>query len=217
MTLADASSQLTAAASAIAAAASQAKGLLGALANFREASCPTLEYENLRLELAWEHDTEGRRAVLERRQRVRFIAPDVGAVRDLVWGDGDQLSRYATHGAKRAFARPEGSRLALLLGIDHRPVKGERATITSRRIIEGGFLASSEYCEAVVERPTQYLGLTVHFPVSRPPRGARLVTSAPAEPTRKHLVRYDNLGRPFLRGSCRGPVQERLYSLRWSW
>jgi hypothetical protein len=218
MTLADATSQVTAAVSALAPAIAESKSLLIALAKIRRAPCPGLEYENLRLELTWDiHDSTGNRAVLGRRQRIQFLAPDVGAVRDLVWGDGEQVSRYRTRGARRVFARREGSRLALLLGIDHRPMKGECATITSRRLIEGGFLASSEYCEAIVERPTRYLGLTVHFPRTRPPCAAHLVSSEPGEPQRKLPVRYDDHGRPFLRWSCRGPTQERLYSLRWSW
>lgn len=99
-------------------------------------------------------DPAGDRAVLTRRQTVRFLTGDGEVLRELVWGDGEQLARHATRGVRRLFVRAEGSRQAVLLGFGRRPGRGERRTITTRRTIAGGFRAPLEYCETFLERPT---------------------------------------------------------------
>src|SRR5215216_6478938 len=70
---------------------------------------PTVAYENLLLELVYDiQDRHGMRAILERRQHVRFLADDSDIVRELVWGDGEQMARYDVHGARRMLVRPPG-------------------------------------------------------------------------------------------------------------
>jgi hypothetical protein len=222
MSLTDTATQIAADATLVSTALTQLKSLISAIATLRSTPrstpAPVTEYETLRLEIVLDlQDAQGHRAVLGRRQSVRFLVPDTGVVRDLVWGDGNQVAHYTAKGARRVLDRAEGSRHALLLGMDHRPMQGERITIASRRLIERGFLDSSEYCEVVVERPTEYLALTVLFPQNRPPHNAQLVCSQSTGPTRKLGVRHRSSGRPFLKWSCRAPTQECVYSLRWSW
>lgn len=177
-----------------------------------------LAYENLSLDVLVEiRDPRGTTAVLQRRQRVRFRDQEGAIIRDLVWGDGEALARYAVKGARRLDVLQEGSKRVVLLGLDRRPVKGARAVVSMRRLMRNAFLQSREYFETLVERPTRRLSMKIVFPPSRPPKDAELVTLPPGLPTRRVPVRYTADRRPFLAWSERDPDRYRIYSLRWSW
>ena len=179
---------------------------------------PARPYETLWLELVLDlQDPQGERAVLRRRQRVRFLAAGGALVRELVWGEGEQLVRYHARGARRLGVRPEGSRRAVLLDPDVQPAAGDTLTIASRRTIRGGFRGKQEYCEAYLEHPTGRVELTVIFPASRPPTRAQLVQGAPQARVRAVPVRYRADGRAVLRCRLARPRPAALYSLRWSW
>lgn len=181
-------------------------------------SRPVVAYENLLLELVYDiQDRHGIRAVLDRRQRVRFLAEDSEIVRELVWGDGEQLARYSVRGARRMLIRPEGSKRAVLLGLPNRPSKGDLATLRSRRVIRGGFRESTEYCETWLERPTRRVVMTVIFPVGRPPHAAQLVTAPEVQTPRTVPIRFAADGRAYVRWSVTRPALDLTYSLRWSW
>ena len=161
-------------------------------------------------------DSRGQRAVVTRKQRVRFLAGEAGVITGPVWGDGRQFQRYEITGAKRLGVRREGPRDVLLLGLDGRPGKDSRATLVARRTIHGGFLGEREYFETLVERPTKRLLLRVLFPRQRPPREAFLVE---AEESRQRAlpVRIMADGRARLSWSCTRPKVNTIYSLRWAW
>jgi hypothetical protein len=194
-----------------------ARRLLRTAAKLRSGQTPPTSYENVSLDIVLDiRDPKGQRAVLERRQRVRFLTSDSGAVRDLVWGEGNTLVHYTAVGARRLGVRPEGSKRAVLLALGRRPQRGEQASVRSRRVIAGGLTQPAEYWEAMVERPTQRLSLQVLFPPERPPREAHLVASA-GQPTHRIRVRYRSDGRPCLSWRLRQPVPDCTYSLCWTW
>lgn len=178
----------------------------------------TAPYETTFLDLSLDLlDTHGQRAVLIRRQGIRVRRGDGLVVRELVWGEGDQLVRYRSAGAQRLTVRAEGSRRAVLLAPPQRPRPGDRLLIESRRTIRGGFRAAEEYCEVLLERPTGRLALTITFPNGRAPRQAVLV-AAPTETLLRRLrVRYRPDGRAVLRCQLHQPATATLYSLRWTW
>lgn len=179
---------------------------------------PTAAYENLFLDLTFDiQDRQGMRAVLRRRQRVRFLVEEPEVVRDLVWGEGEPLAHYRVRGATRLLVRAEGSKRAVLLGLPRRPSRGERVTLASRRVIRGGFREAEEYCETWLERPTRRVTMTVRFPSGRPPREAELVTTPHRQPPRRVPIRYAADGRAYLRWGLIQPPTDRTYRLRWSW
>ena len=196
----------------------QVRAVGGLLFGSRQPNTAAHSYETLWLDLVLDlQDVTGRRAVLTRRQRVRFLARDGAVVRELVWGEGEQLVRYTAHGAQRLRVRREGSKRAVLLDPDQRPALGDQLTITSRRTIRGGFRERTEYCEVVLERPTGRLDVTVIFPARRPPRQACLVPAATEQVLRTLHARYGPDGRAILRCRLRKPDVGTTYSLRWSW
>ncbi len=196
----------------------QLRAVAGWLVGHRQPNRPSLSYETLWLDLVLDlQDARGRRAVLTRRQRVRFLAPDGAVVRELLWGSGEQFVRYTVRGARRMGVRAEGSKRAVLLDPDRRPARGDRLTITSRRAIRGGFSEREEYFEALLERPTGRLDFTVRFPRSRPPRQAMLVLAATEQVLRTLRSHYGLDGRAVLHCRLHKPAMGRTYSLRWTW
>ena len=175
-------------------------------------------YENLSLDLVLDiRDREGRRAVLERRQRVHVLSDDAPIIRDPVWGEGRPLARYQVSGASRLQVRAEGSRQAVLLSTMPPLAKGGRATLRCRRLIRDGLRNRTEYCEALVERPTGRLTIKVLFPPTRPPREAYLVSTPEHGHQRTVRLRYGADGRPFLAWRLAKPAAYTLYSLCWRW
>lgn len=218
MTAADLLDKLAALITAGAGFLAQARPTVGVLVRLVRRDVPAVSYENLALEIVLDiQDPEGKRAILERRQQIRFLTADRVVVRDLVWGEGKTLARYHVTGARRLAVQPDGSHHAVLLDPTHHLGPGQQARITSRRVIAGGFLTATEYLEAMTERPTERLLLQVRFPAARPPREAFLVTT-PVEPTSHRIaLRYGRGGRPALTWRCTRPVAGQTYSLRWSW
>jgi hypothetical protein len=175
-------------------------------------------YENRFLELVVDiRDSRGDKAVLSRRQGIRFLSAEHGLIRDLVWGDGNTLARYCVRGARRLSVQPEGSKSTVLLGLDRPTRQGESKTVHVRRLMEGSFCGDSEYFETLVERPTDRLSMKVLFPKARPPTDGYLVSTPPERLERRVPVRYSSDQRPFLAWRIDQPEKYRTYSLRWSW
>jgi len=205
-------------ATSLTAALQQLKGLGAALRKQERPVNAPASYETRRLALVLDiHDRQGRRAVLSRVQRVRFLAADGAVVRELVWGEGEQLVRYVAHGARRMRVRPEGSKRAVLLDPEQRPSAGDELTITSRRTLRDAFRKHDEYCEVLLERPTEVLDITIQFPVRRPPQQAVLVSTVPERVLRVLRARYGSDGRAVIRCRLRTPAIGTTYSVRWRW
>jgi hypothetical protein len=84
-------------------------------------------------------------------------------------------------------------------------------------VIQDGFLAAAEYCEVMVERPTQRLMVTVISPPGRPPKEAHLATVPGGPEEQRVAVRFAADGRAYIRWIRPKPKINCTYSLRWSW
>jgi hypothetical protein len=192
--------------------------VLKVLRPFLSPELPRPAYENLSLDAALDiRDADGKRAVLHRRQRVRFRVKDGAVVRDLMWGDGDLIAHYAVKGGRRLSVTPEGSKRVILLGLAQSPSKTGCIELRSRRVVRDGLTGESEYFEAMVERPTGRLALKVLFPSGRPPKEAYLVLSPPGETVKRVPIHCAADGRPYLTWLQREPKTYHTYSIRWSW
>lgn len=175
-------------------------------------------YENLHLGIELELcDSAGTRAVLRRRQRVRFLTEEAGVVRDVIWGEGKALAGYHVEGAEQLSVRQEGSRKVVLLGLPANPAKGECVTLKTERVIVGGFKPDEGYLEAVVERPTRRIRLAVLFPLGRPPKALRVEAYPPELPARPLAVRMTGSGRAHATWTLNEPKRLVTYRVRWSW
>lgn len=179
---------------------------------------PTSSYENVTLSIELEIcDGRGRKAVLRRTQRVRFLSGEAGVVRDVVWGEGRSLAGYRVEGAEQLSVRHEGSKKVVLLGLPSSPGRGEDVTLKTERTIMRGFEKDEGYLEAVVERPTKRLRLYVLFPRSRPPKEVHVESSPPVVATRALSVRLTRGGKGFATWGVDHPKLLVTYRLRWVW
>lgn len=177
-----------------------------------------LDYENDFIEEVLDlRDTYGRRALLTKRQRLRFRSVESAILRDGIWGNGEQFGRYQVTGARRVSTQQEGMRTTVLLAIEPRPTDGEPREVQMTRTIRDAFRDRTSFFDLMAERPTGHLSLRVMFPKSRPPTSAYLV-EAPSETTLRRIrLRHTEDGRPFLSWRRSHPVPLTTYSLRWAW
>ena len=179
---------------------------------------PRMTYENVMLEAVLDIcDRQGRKAVVRRKQRIRFLAEDAGLIRELVWGEGNPLADYRVQGARCLGFQREGSKSVILLTLARRPTKGEEAVISSCRLISHALTDDNGYAEMLVERPTRYVALKVLFPRTRPPREAHLTSQPPSLSKPSIPIRFGRDGRPYLIWRYNNPNRFTTYSLRWSW
>jgi hypothetical protein len=218
MNVVEVASQFIAAIEACNRVLTQSRAALKVLRPFLKRAFPDIVYENVFLEASLDiEDTRGKRAVLHRRQRVRFLINDTSVIRDLVWGEGNPIARYAVDGGRRLSIVPEGSKRAILLGVAPQPVAGTYVQVASRRVIKDGLTERSEYFEAMVERPTGHLALKVLFPPGSIPRDACVVTSPKAAVAKRVPIRWAANGRPYVRWRHTKPEPFQTYGIRWSW
>ena len=179
---------------------------------------PSTSYENLSLSIHLDiRDARGRRAVLSRVHRVRFLTGESGVIRDVVWGDGDTLRGYEVKGATVVGIRREGIKQIVLLALPVRPAPGEVVTVQSKRVIIGGWGRREEYLETEVESAAKSVTLAVAFPVTRPPREVVAETSPPIGIAHGKSARLRRDGRASVRWHIR-PVRLLVsYRLRWTW
>lgn len=179
---------------------------------------PESSYENVSLSIELELcDPKGKRAVLRRRQRVRFLSEEAGVVRDVIWGEGTTLAGYSVEGAEVLSVRHEGSKKVVLLGLPTRPGKGEGTTLKMERTIANGFAPDEGYLETVVERPTTRLRLRVLFPPNRFPKRVRVESSPPSIASHSLAVRLTNSGKSYATWAMEDPKRLVTYRIRWNW
>lgn len=177
-----------------------------------------LDYENDFIEEVLDlRDTHGARALLTKRQRLRFHGVESAILRDGVWGNGHQFADYDVQGARKVATKQEGMRTTVLLAIEPTPLDGTAHEVRMSRQIRDAFGEPNSFFDLMAERPTGHLSLKVLFPKSRPPKSAHLV-KAPAETiVRRIPIRYTAQRRPLLAWRLNNPLPFATYSLRWAW
>lgn len=179
---------------------------------------PGTSYENLSLSIELELcDRKGKKAILRRTQRVRFLAEETGVVRDVFWGNGRALAGYVVDGAERLAVRTEGSKQVVLLGLRTSAAKGESVTVRTERTILGAFERDEGYLETLVERETKRIRLSVLFPSGRQPTEVWLEATPPTINSRRLAVRLTSLDRGVATWGTENPKRLVTYRMRWTW
>ncbi|MCB9437259.1 MAG: hypothetical protein H6673_09765 [Anaerolineales bacterium] len=181
----------------------------------RTGSYEVLEHET-RLELM---DVEGKVAVYEKRQQVRFVQDNIIAIQDKAWGVGEIFADYQCSPGVAVDRYKEGHRYRVLISLRQTKNKGDIENIYIRRAIKNGFTRHSEDIQTEVDHYIKNFRITVVFPSQRPPIEVSLVRQ---NSTRTTILGQDHIhrladGRYEVRWETRHPRVFEAYIMAWKW
>jgi hypothetical protein len=164
-------------------------------------------------------DARGRVALLDKRQRVRFLQDNIIAYQDLAWGDGEIFSEYECSPGVAVDRYREGHRWRVLISLRETRNRGDVEEFRIRRKIQGGFTKGREELQAEVNHKTRGMRMSVVFPEKRLPKRVSLIE--------QNLNRSTTLGpenhirlpdqRLQVTWSTDKPRLFEAYILRWEW
>ena len=169
-----------------------------------------------RLELL---DGAGEKAVLHKRQRVRFRQDNIIAYQDRAWGDGDFIADYQCSPGVRVDTYREGHRTNILISLRETKHAGDIEAFRIERTIRNGFTRASEDFQIEIDHRTRDFAMSVVFPRQRPPRQVSLIEQ---NSTRSQVLGPENLieladGRCEVSWHTARPRVFEAYILRWTW
>lgn len=168
------------------------------------------------LELA---DPQGRLAVLQRRQTVRFLQDYVVAFLDTAWGDGDLFAEYSCSPGMPVDRFKEGSRYYTLISLREIKRRGDVLHFRIRRVIRNGFRGAEESWETETQHRTGRLRVAIIFPKERPCQEASLVQKNENRAHRLGAEHFRTLedGRQILEWEMSHPRLYDRYLIKWIW
>ena len=174
-----------------------------------------LEYET-RLELL---DTKGEKAVLHKRERVRFLQDNIIAYQDKAWGDGNIFADYRCSPGVAVDRYREGHRYQVLISLRETKHRNDIDEFHIERTIHRGFTKAIEDLQIDIDHVTRKFSISVVFPRKRFPKQVMLIEQNAARTT--PLEAQDRLtlpdGRQQVTWSTNKPHLFEGYILRWEW
>lgn len=174
-----------------------------------------LEHET-RLELK---DDQGKKAVLYKRQRVRFCQDNIITYQDKAWGDGDIFADYQCSPGVPVDRYREGHRYRVLISLRETKHKGDIEEFRIERTIRNGFTKKVEDFQTEIDHVTGNLSVSVVFPRQRRPRQVTLIeqNADRARPLSPQQIRLLPDGRSQATWRTKNPKLYEGYILRWTW
>lgn len=174
-----------------------------------------LDYE-VQLELL---DTKGEKAVLHKRERVRFLQNNIIAYQDQAWGDGEIFADYQCSPGIAVDRYREGHRFRILISLRATKNRNDVEEFRIDRAIQRGFTKPVEDFQIEIDHPTRRLAISVVFPRKRFPKHVTLIErnatrSTPL--TEEHQLTLPD-GRQQVTWSSDKPRVFEAYLLRWEW
>ena len=164
-------------------------------------------------------DKNGIKALVRKRQKVRYLQNNIIAFQDQAWGDGEILINYrCTPGTVVDSYRP-GLKTFLLISLRETKRRGDVDDFNIQWGIRNGFLRKTELLETEISHKTRQLTIRVIFPEDRPPKRAWIIESLRR---RKQLLGKDSQvrmrdGRWLISWETKQPRLNERYQLQWEW
>lgn len=130
-----------------------------------------LEYETT-LEL---HDTTGKKATLNKREKVRYLQDNIIAYQDQAWGDGEILVNYRCTPGIPVDRYRSGYKTHILISLREVRNKGNIDEFNIARVIRRGFLRPDGFWATEINHLTKHIRVNVIFPKTRPPNRTNLL------------------------------------------
>lgn len=164
-------------------------------------------------------DPKGEKAILTRRQAVRFLQDDVVAVHDYAWGDGRLFARYRCQPGVPVDFYEDGARHHVLISLRETKHRGETLELWIERVIKGGFVGKEGWLETEIDHWVRHLRISIVFPKKRPCRRATLSQRSTGKTTllsQKHFALLPD-GRQKLTWETHHPKFQDRHTIKWVW
>ncbi len=177
-------------------------------------------YEVLELDVRLElQDTGGQKAVLYKRERVRFQQDNIIAFQDKIWGDGEVFAHYKCSPGVAVDRYRDGYRYRILISLRETKKRGDIEEFNIERTIRDGFTQNVEEFQIDVDHTTRKLSFSVVFPPKRLPKQVMLIeqntTRSRSLGPECRLMLPD--GRQQVMWSSDKPKLFEAYIMRWEW
>lgn len=173
-----------------------------------------LEYDST-LEIL---DTKGHKAIIHRRQRIRYLQDHIIAFQDHAWGDGNVLADYKVSPGVVVDKYQEGNRWNILISLRETRNKGDIEEFYIERTTQDSFTQSTEWYQTEVGAPTRKLKLVVIFPRKRPCKRAVLIQRSNGRTTEIHNSHQTLTdGRLVVSWEKSYPKRAEIYTIKWEW
>jgi hypothetical protein len=164
-------------------------------------------------------DARGEKAILTRREVVRFLQDNVVAIHDHAWGDGELFARYRCQPGVPVDFYEDGSKHNVLISLRETKNRGDVVEFWIERVIKGGLTEKQEWYEVEVDHWMKHLKMSIVFPRKRHCRRATLSRRSTGKTTllpQKHFALLPD-GRQKLTWETRRPRYHDCYTIKWVW
>ena len=164
-------------------------------------------------------DNRGEKAIIRKREKVRYLQDNIIAYQDQAWGDGEILLGYKCTPGKPVDRYMPGKKTYILISLQEVKSKGDVDEFNIEWGIRKGFVREKEQWETEIRHRTRRLRVQLIFPKSRPPlnvilfEGKRQRTYTLDESSQVRLPD----GRWMVSWEKDRPKLYERYILRWEW
>jgi hypothetical protein len=174
-----------------------------------------LDYET-QLELL---DSKGEKAILHKRERVRFLQNNIIAYQDQAWGDGEIFADYQCSPGVAVDRYREGHRYRILIALHATKNRNDVEEFRIERTIKRGFTKTVEDFQIEIDHATRRFSISVVFPRKRHPKQVVLIERNATRSTPLVAENQQTLpdGRQQFKWSTGKARLYEAYILRWEW
>ena len=180
-----------------------------------EGTYEVLDY-SIRLELK---DPEGKRALVHKQERIKYLQNNILAFQDQAWGDGKILLNYRCKPGVPVDKYKLGYKTHILVSLREVKNRGDIDEFNIQWRISKGFLSPTGFWGTDVDHKTAAVKVDVVFPKGRPPLKASVLEK---NLQRVSAISNDHFaylpdGRCLLSWEQIKPRRYEQYTLRWEW
>ena len=177
-------------------------------------------YEVLEHEVTLElTDTKGKRALVHKRQKVRYLQNNIIAYQDQAWGDGQILVNYHCSPGYEADRYESGRKTNILISLRAVKERGDVDEFNIQWEQQNGYLRAIEEWSSEISHRTKWLKLQIVFPKTRPPQKVLVgeyLTRRTKSLSQENIRKLPD-GRWMATWETNRPRLHEQYSLRWEW
>lgn len=164
-------------------------------------------------------DPKGQKAILRKRQKVRFLQDNIIAFQDYAWGDGEFFSSYACTPGQVVDRYQEGDRWNILISLHQTKSKGDVTEFNIEHTHSNAFTKAEEWLQTEIRHPTRRLRLVVFFPKQRHCKSALIQTRSTnrTQPLGEGYFTVLPDGRQVVTWETANVSSLEVFTLRWRW